>query len=88
VIQSIPSSCHFLPLRPTNRANRAPIVYGADGKPAYYEEIAVLALPAGVKSGLDTTQIINVTAFFDPKKEQLNWNAPKGDWENLPIHLL
>ncbi|WP_428664771.1 glycosyl hydrolase [Runella sp.] len=71
----------FPTITPDKQGKPRPIVYGADGKPAYYEEVAVLALPAGVKTGLDTTQIINVTAFFDPKKEQLTWDAPKGNWE-------
>jgi len=71
----------FPTITPDKQGKPRPIVYANDGKPAYYEEVAILALPAGVKAGLDTTQIINVTAFFDPKKEQLTWNAPKGNWE-------
>lgn len=71
----------FPTITPDKQGKPRPIVYGADGKPAYYEEVAVLALPAGVKTGLDTTQIINVTAFFDAEKEQLTWNAPTGNWE-------
>ncbi len=71
----------FPTITPDKQGKPRPIVYGTDGKPAYYEEIAVLALPAGMTTGLDTTQIINVTTFFDPQKEQLTWNAPKGSWE-------
>ncbi|MFN8349270.1 MAG: glycosyl hydrolase [Spirosomataceae bacterium] len=71
----------FPTITPDKQGKPRPIVYGADGKPAYYEEIAVLALPAGVQMRLDTTQIINITAFFDPQKEQLTWSAPKGNWE-------
>jgi hypothetical protein len=71
----------FPTITPDKQGKPRPIVYANDGKPAYYEEVAILALPAGVKAGLDTTQIINVTAFYDPKKEQLTWNAPKGNWE-------
>jgi hypothetical protein len=76
-----PVKLPFPTITPDKQGKPRPIVYGADGRPAYYEEVAVLALPAGVKTGLDTTQIINVTAFFDAKKEQLTWNAPKGNWE-------
>ncbi|MFC5411129.1 glycosyl hydrolase [Larkinella bovis] len=57
------------------------IEFGADGKPVFHQEIAVVALPAGRQSGLDTAQIINVSAFFDPKTEQLNWQAPAGQWD-------
>ncbi len=58
------------------------IPYRDNGKPAYYEEVAVLALPAGIsKNSLDTTRIINVSRYFDPAQEVLNWNVPAGDWE-------
>ena len=56
------------------------IEYAANGKPAYYEEIAVLALPAGDTINIDTTKIIDVTRYFDRQKEVLNWNAPAGNW--------
>jgi hypothetical protein len=55
-----------------------------NGRPVYYEEIAVLAIPANANKGiLDTAQVINVTRFFDPAKDVLNWNAPEGNWEIL-----
>lgn len=54
----------------------------ANGRPAYYEEVAILAIPANIlKSSLDTAKIINVTRFFDPVTDVLNWKAPSGDWE-------
>jgi hypothetical protein len=54
----------------------------SDGKPVYYEEIALLALPVSVpKNQLDTSQIIDVTPFFDPENDMLTWNAPAGEWE-------
>jgi len=52
------------------------------GKPVYYREIAVLALPKDVtskKEALD--KAIDVTAFFDPRSERLNWDAPSGQYE-------
>ena len=56
----------------------------ANGRPEYYEEVAILAIPANApKSSLDTTQIINVTRFFDPETDVLSWKAPKGNWEIL-----
>ncbi|MBD2704016.1 hypothetical protein IC229_25450 [Spirosoma sp. BT702] len=71
----------FPAITPDRQGNKRPIVYGPDGKPAYYQEIAIIALPAGQQSQLDTTKIVNVSAFFDPKTEQLNWKAPAGDWD-------
>lgn len=60
------------------------IPFRDDGKPVYYEEVSVIAIPAGVpKNTIDTAQIINVSGFFDPKNEILKWNAPSGDWEIL-----
>jgi hypothetical protein len=60
------------------------IEYGKDGKPVFYEEIAVLAIPANTGNGkLDTANIVNVSRYFDPKKETLNWKAPEGNWEIL-----
>jgi len=58
------------------------IQFGRDGKPVYYKEIAVLAIPA-TRSGyaLDTAKILNVSRFFDTKTETLHWKAPAGDWE-------
>jgi (4-O-methyl)-D-glucuronate---lignin esterase len=58
------------------------IPFKDNGKPVYYEEIAVLALPASFeKSSLDTCRIIDVTSFFDPENDILNWEAPQGNWE-------
>lgn len=60
------------------------IPFQANGKPVYYEEVAVLAIPANiVKNTLDTTKIINVSRFFDSEKDVLTWKAPSGDWEIL-----
>jgi hypothetical protein len=58
------------------------IQFSPNGKPVFYKEIAVLAVPANV-GRLDTTKIINVTAYFDPKTEELDWKAPSGQWEIL-----
>jgi hypothetical protein len=58
------------------------IEFRKDGKPAFYEEIAVLALPAKtVIAGLDTGRVINITRFFNPETETLKWDAPAGEWE-------
>jgi len=55
-----------------------------NGRPVYYEEVAVLAIPTNaMKSNLDTTKIINVSRYFDPTKDVLNWKAPAGNWAIL-----
>jgi hypothetical protein len=56
------------------------IQYTAEGKPVFYREVAVLALPAG-STRLDTSQVINVSAHFDEHTELLDWDAPAGEWE-------
>ena len=58
------------------------IPFREDGKPVYYEELAILAIPAGVgKNQLDTANIVDVTPFFNPETDELNWEAPAGNWE-------
>jgi hypothetical protein len=58
------------------------IVYDNNGKPAYRKEVAVLAIPEGInKNNKDTSAIINVSRFFDSDKDELNWQAPEGNWE-------
>jgi hypothetical protein len=60
------------------------IPFQANGRPVYYEEVVVLAIPANMnKNMLDTTKIINVSGFFDPTKDLLIWTPPFGDWEIL-----
>jgi hypothetical protein len=70
----------FPTIPPDKQGKPRPIAYGPDGKPAYHEEVAVIALPAGQQAQLDTTKIINISAFFDAKKEELTWKAPAGEW--------
>lgn len=58
------------------------IEFGADGRPVYHQEIAVVALPVHDKTTtLDTTQIVSLSRQFDSGKEILNWNVPAGKWE-------
>ena len=53
----------------------------ANGRPQYYLEIAILAFPANVaKKKLDTTQIVNLTAYFNPATDEVKWKAPAGEW--------
>jgi len=54
----------------------------SNGRPVYYEDVAVLAIPAGtLKNSLDTAKVINVSNYFDPVKDVLNWKVPAGNWE-------
>ncbi len=68
----VPKSAHGRPLY---------IEFASDGKPVIRQEVAVLAIPAvGSATPLDTANIINVTAYFDPPTDRLNWEVPSGDW--------
>ena len=60
---------------------RSYIPFGADGRPAYYEEVVLLAIPEeSGKNHADTSRIINISAFFDPVTDKLTWNVPGGNW--------
>jgi len=63
------------------RGRRRLIEYGPDGKPVFSLEVAVLAIPADHNAHLDTSMIINISQYFDPETELLNWQAPPGEWE-------
>lgn len=57
------------------------IPFREDGKPEYYEEIAVLAIPPlTTDMKIDTMKIVDVTPFFNPETEVLTWKAPAGNW--------
>lgn len=56
------------------------IEFGEDGKPVYYEEVAVLAVPANKTGFTDTTEIISLSANFSAETEKLTWEAPAGEW--------
>ena len=63
-------------------SGKAMISYNKNGRPEYYEEIAVLAIPANIaKNTLDASKIINLTNLFDSKNDILNWEVPSGNWE-------
>jgi len=60
------------------------IPFQPNGRPVYYEEVAILAIPMNrLKNKLDTTGIINISRFFDSATDILNWKTPAGDWEIL-----
>ncbi|HEY4205349.1 MAG TPA: glycosyl hydrolase, partial [Puia sp.] len=58
------------------------IVYDDNGRPAYRREVTILAIPESRQKGIkDTSMIINVSRFFDSARDELNWQAPEGNWE-------
>jgi len=63
------------------RGRKRMIDYGNDGKPVYSEEIAVLAIPAFSGSVGDTSSIHDISRYFDPQSEVLDWEAPEGEWK-------
>ncbi|MFW5835367.1 MAG: glycosyl hydrolase [bacterium] len=64
------------------RGRRRLIEYGPDGKPVFSLEVAVLAIPSDIgPAQMDTSNIRNISQYFDPETELLNWEAPPGEWE-------
>lgn len=56
-----------------DQSNNVEIEFADNGKPAFYKEIAILAIPTG-KSNPRVSDIVDVSAFFDEETEILNWN--------------
>ncbi|MFI5123675.1 MAG: glycosyl hydrolase [Chitinophagales bacterium] len=72
----------FPTIEKRDKKGKSLIPSGPDGKPVYYEEVAVLAMRMNSeKRKLDTTNIIDLSASFDPATEMVDWEAPPGDWE-------
>ncbi|WP_163378344.1 glycosyl hydrolase [Cyclobacterium sp. SYSU L10401] len=64
------------------RGRKRMIEFDKDERPVYSEEIVVLALPElPGKSRADTSQIRDISEFFDPETEMLDWEAPEGEWK-------
>lgn len=52
------------------------------GRPEWYREVAVIAVPAGnMINKADTSGIVDVTRFFNQEQEFLQWSAPGGEWD-------
>jgi len=57
------------------------IEYTKNGKPVWYRDIAIVAVPAGTDpEQIDTTRILNLTSRFDPLSEELDWKVTEGEW--------
>lgn len=63
-----------------NRGQETIIKFNRNGKPEYYKEIAVVALPSD-EVVADTAKIIDISQFFDARSETLNWQPADGDWD-------
>ena len=60
------------------------IPFRQDGKPQYFEEVAILAIPASAeKFSLDTAMVIDLSGFFTADEDLLKWQAPPGAWKIL-----
>lgn len=70
----------FPEITPDKAGKPRQIAYTSKGRPVYYKEVVVLAIPV-TKKMIDTSEIINISAYFDAGKELLDWNAPSGEWE-------
>lgn len=57
------------------------IPFDEKGKPAYYEEIAILAIPVGSDEKAGKVEPLVITSYFNPETESLHWNVPPGNWE-------
>ncbi len=71
----------FPVITPDRNGKPRKIEYMGNGRPAYSEEVAVIAVPSGARNLADTSAVVNVTRYFDPATEQLTWPAPEGNWD-------
>ncbi|WP_247235690.1 glycosyl hydrolase [Telluribacter sp. SYSU D00476] len=79
--QSASLKLPFPTITPDRNGNPRQIEYDETGRPVYKEEVAVIAVPAGARHLADTSAIVNVSRYFDPKTETLSWKAPAGNWD-------
>lgn len=70
----------FPEITPDKAGKPRQIAYTSKGRPAYYKEVVVLAIPV-TKKVIDTSAIINISRYFNADEELLDWNAPSGEWE-------
>ncbi|MFP4505387.1 MAG: glycosyl hydrolase [Cyclobacteriaceae bacterium] len=56
------------------------IEFSNDGKPVFYEEVAVVAYPKNGEMIADTSQIFVLNQHFDAETETVKWNFPTGEW--------
>lgn len=71
----------FPKITPDRNGEPRNIEYSKNGRPTYFEEVAVIAVPSEMQNLTDTTNIINVTEHFDTNNEILNWSPNTGQWD-------
>ncbi|WP_411029960.1 glycosyl hydrolase [Spongiimicrobium sp. 3-5] len=71
----------FPTITPDRHGNARIIDYAKNGKPVYHEEVSVIAVPSEMQDLSDTTSIVNVTQYFNPKNEILDWRPNTGKWD-------
>jgi len=71
----------FPKITPNSKGEPRNIEYSKNGRPTYFEEIAVIAVPSKMQNLTDTTKIINVTRYFNKENETLDWKPSKGKWD-------
>jgi len=74
-------SLPFPTISPDRKGNARLIEYAKNGRPKYYEEISVIAIPSEAHNLKDTTAILNVTKYFNSKNEILDWEPSGGKWD-------
>jgi hypothetical protein len=79
--QKVTMKLPFPEITPGRGGEPRKIEYQANGRPVYSEEVAVIAVPSGGKDLADTSNIINVSGFFNTQTEELKWQAPTGTWD-------
>ncbi len=58
------------------------INYTKEGKPAFSQEIAVVAVPLKQsESSIDVNSVLDLSEFFDEESETLTWKNPGGQWQ-------
>lgn len=78
---SMPIPLPFPSISRKDKKGHELITFGADGRPAYHEDVAVIAIKDGVPAhSLDTSRVLDLSDYFDRNKEVLNWSPPSGDW--------
>lgn len=53
--------------------NSIDIEYAKNGKPVFYKEIVILAVPT-INSKTEVSEVIDVSSYFDSESEILDWN--------------
>lgn len=65
-----------------DHGRRIMIDYDESGRPAYYREVAVIAVPVHEGSDYpDISEILDLSEHLDSETNLLEWEVPEGEWE-------